>query len=114
MAPKKQPTDVDNLLSRIDELEKQNKELINRVEALEKDKATNAMDWSKLFNNKATKSVEEIKISQGIIEYELKEKRILSSSVFLIHMMKMLKSEKLMIQILSKSCSMNYQLIQKR
>lgn len=52
---------------RIDELEKQNRVLIDKITALESNKSNKVLDFSKLFE-KGNKTVDEIKITQGLIE----------------------------------------------
>jgi hypothetical protein len=42
--------------------------LVSRITALESNKSSNVLDFSKLFEKKGTKSIEEIKITQGFIE----------------------------------------------
>ena len=52
---------------RIEDLEKQNKVLIDKITALESNNSNKVLDYTKLFD-KGNKTVDEIKITQGLIE----------------------------------------------
>ena len=59
--------DAANII-KISALETENKALVSRITALESNKSSNVLDFSKLFEKKGAKSIEEIKITQGFIE----------------------------------------------
>ena len=83
MPPKSETAkQLDDLLSRIEELERRESEnlkkieklevdngiLVERIKALEEKKTDGVLDWGRLFDKKGIKSTQEIKLTQGIIE----------------------------------------------